>query len=212
MDHAEIYLSDEALRLLLPEMAPETFLDCLLAAEFHADAIRLLSHLLPKQAAVWWGCLCAWQLARPEKNLVETDALHAAAEWVMLPSEENRRGAEGPGGAATMQTPAGCLAMAAFWSGGSMIGPELPKLPPPADASARLVSGAILTAVLRQEPSRWRESFGQVLAVGKEILHGRCLWPEAAATTEESAPASRWKPGFIVAGPADVRVGAFAEI
>lgn len=184
--HQSINPSKSARRLLLPGASPQAFLESLLAAELYGDAINVLPHLLSKQGAVWWGCLCAWQAARPEPTPIEAKALQAALRWVMMPSEENRRSAEGPGRAATLQTPAGCLALAAFWSGGSMIAPEVGMVVPPSHATTRLVAGAVMTAAILHEPLNWKQHYCQFLAMGQDIIRGNNLWTELVQDEEHA--------------------------
>src|SRR6266849_9173500 len=122
-----IRLSRDAAQLLRPELTPQAFFEMLVEREKDTDALRFLAHCLPKRRAVWWGCLCLWRTHGPEPAVKsspiagpEAVALAAAARWVKQPWEENRLRAETPGREAGLKTAAGCLAMASFWSGGSM--------------------------------------------------------------------------------------------
>src|SRR5207237_10478430 len=116
-------LKAESLKLLHDNPSPRAFFDLLVQHEQFGDAVRFLAHALPKRAAIWWGCLCLWDMCWPEPAEVVEAAVRAAVQWVLDPSEPHRRAAEKAGRAAGFQTAAGCLAMAAFWSRGSMSRP-----------------------------------------------------------------------------------------
>ena len=113
-------LGDEAKKLLRDGMAPRPFLDVLIEKQEFADAVRFLAHALPKREAVWWACQCARQAYGANPPAPLGPALQAAEKWVIDPSEENRRAAHAASEAAGLGVPAGCAAMAAFFSGGSL--------------------------------------------------------------------------------------------
>ena len=113
-------LGEDAKKLLRDGMTPPQFLAVLTEKQLAVDAVRFLAHALPKREAVWWACLCARQAAGGNLPAKPAAALQAAERWAADPSEDNRRKAQAAAEAAEMSTPAGCAAMAAFWSGGSM--------------------------------------------------------------------------------------------
>src|SRR5438876_187008 len=112
-------LSDEGKKVLRDNMTPAQALDALVAAKQYVDAVRLLAFGLPKREAVWWACQCARQaVAAPPPKVAA--ALASAEKWVKDPTDENRRANQTAAEAAELATPAGCAAMAAFMSGGSI--------------------------------------------------------------------------------------------
>jgi hypothetical protein len=164
--------------LLCDELTPRAYFELLRERELYIDAIRFLARALPKRLGVWWGCLCAWHVAGPGSSPEVLAALRAAVRWVLDPSEENRRAAEGPGLVEDFATAASCLAMAAHWSGGSMLRPELPVVSPPEDVTAKLVTGAIQRAVVQRGFAEARDHYRQFLAMGAEIARGQNLWAD----------------------------------
>jgi len=171
-------LDKKAKELLRDELTARAYFELLCERELFLDAIRFLSRALPKRLGVWWGCLCAWHVAGPDSPPEVLAALRAAVRWVLEPSEENRRAAEGPGQAGDFETAASCLAMAAHWSGGSMLPPHLPVVPPPEDLTGKLVGGAIQRAALKRGYAEVRRHYREFLAMGSEIARGRDLWAE----------------------------------
>ncbi len=173
------HLSKAACRLLREARSPDKYFNTLIARQLYADAVRFLAQTLPKRRSIWWGCLCAlWH----EKNAAEPeaaeDSLQAAVRWVLEPSEMNRRFAGEVGRADGFGTIAGCLAMSAFWSGGSMSRPELPHVSPPEELTGRLVGGAILLAALRGDVFAIQERFRECLALGLEVARGENLYAD----------------------------------
>jgi hypothetical protein len=168
----DLDLQDPARRLLSPDLTPRQFFERLVEQQEYADAVRFLAHALPKRLAVWWGCLCVWHVYRLEPPESVAAALDAALAWVLDPSEEHRRAAEAPAMVAELKSPAGCLAMAACWSGGSMAPPDLPVVPTPPDLTARLVGGAVLLAAAQRAP-RLDAFYQQFLALGRDVARGK---------------------------------------
>lgn len=183
-------LSAAAKALLCPEMSVRALADRLAEAGLCADAVAVMPHLLTKQAAVWWGCLCAWDGVRgPGKEPFQA-ALGAAVRWVLEPGEQTRRQAEAAGQAAgALSTPAGALAMAAFWSDGSMSRPEFPPVPPPPDLTASVVGGAVLLAAAQQAPQQMEAMQRNFLTLARFVERGALHWQHTIRST--SAEKSR---------------------
>src|SRR5690606_31293167 len=69
LEHFRLRPETRALLPKLNQLSPPNAFAELFQRRIYADAIRLLAISLPKQAAVWWGTLCTWDLyrqARPE--------------------------------------------------------------------------------------------------------------------------------------------------
>jgi hypothetical protein len=168
-----LVLSENATKLLAPQMTSRQFFDALAAVPALADdAVRFLAAALPKREAVWWGVLCLKEgLPRP-LDPTAAKALATAAAWVKEPSEANRRAAGAAAEAAGYGTPAGCAAAAAFWSGGSLNPPHLPPVPPKEELTGTAVSGAILLATIVVPPAP-AAAKARFLALGAEVASGK---------------------------------------
>ena len=169
-------LSDEAKPLLKPQQTPGQLLEALAAKSYWIDAVRLLAHALPKREAVWWALVCARTAhgANPPPKIAA--ALQAAEKWVLDPSEENRRPAWPAAEAAEIGTPAGCAAVAAFWTGGSLAPPQAPVIPPGEFLTAQGVAGSVLLAAVLTQPEKAQEKYKQFINTGAEIASGTNRW------------------------------------
>jgi hypothetical protein len=89
--------------------------------------------------------------------------------------------------AATFGTPAGCAAVAAFWSGGSLGPPNVPAIPPGEYLTAHGVAGAVMLAAVAPEPEKAPGKYRGFLALGVEVSNGEHPWPEPKPRREEPA-------------------------
>jgi hypothetical protein len=180
---AQAKLDDAAQSLLAPSMTPAQFVAKLGERQMHAEGITVMAHALPMRQAIWWGALCVWRSTDSQLSRLkpaEVGALRAAVAWALQPSEENRRAAQKAAETAQPSTPAGCLAMAAFFSAGSMTEQALPMVPVPPFATAQAVAVAILLAATRnggRKANGYRQRF---LELGTLIANGRFRWDDPA--------------------------------
>jgi hypothetical protein len=168
-------LGEEARKLLRDELTPWEYFDLLLQAQHYPDAIRFLAYALPKREAVWWACLCARNVSGTPPPSQIAAALEAAERWVADQTEENRRAAMPAAEAAEFRTPAGCAAVAAFWSGGSLGPPDLPVIPPGEYLTAHAVASTVMLAAVLMEPENAVEKYRTFLTQGIEVandIHG----------------------------------------
>ncbi len=115
-----LLLSDASKALLAPAHTPREFFDALrVHPPLAEDAIRFLAAALPKREAVWWALGCV-RSAFPKPVPQAARAIAAADAWVKEPTEANRRACGEAASAADYGTAPGCLAAAAFLSGGSL--------------------------------------------------------------------------------------------
>jgi hypothetical protein len=167
---------EEARRLLRDDLSADAYAALLTREHLYADAVQFLAHRLPKREAVWWACLCVWKVLRPEPPAKEAVALEAAVHWVQDPSEANRRAAQKVGEAAGPGTPAGGVALAAFWSGGSMAPPGLPEVAPPTFLTARTLAGALRLAAVRVRPDAQDVPLRLFVDLGGAVADGKNRW------------------------------------
>jgi hypothetical protein len=173
-------LEAPALELLDPARGPREFLAALDGAEHHVDALKFLAYLLPPREAVWWAWMCARRQAGEDASPEVLQALRATEQWVSQPTDEHRRAAMAAGEAAGFDTPAGCAALAAFLSGGSLAPPELAEVPPPLFGTARAVFGSLVLSAVSEEPEKAPERYRAFYAHGTELANRIRLWDSLA--------------------------------
>jgi len=173
-------LSDDARALLAggaPPPPPKDFIARLAERNLQADAVRFLAHALPRRESVWWAWVCARKTAGAEPPPPIKAALDATERWIVQPSEEHRRQTLIFGEAADFGTAAGCAALAAFMTGGSLAPPDAPAVPPGEFMTAKAVSGAVTLAAVATEPDKAGEKFNEFLRLGLEVAERTRLWP-----------------------------------
>jgi hypothetical protein len=170
-------LSNRAVGLVAKHSAPVAYVEQLAREGLAADGLEFVAHWLPKRAAIWWGCLCLWHVRRPTLPAAEEAALRALVQWVRDPSETRRRALDAVAAAAGhMRTPAGGLACAAFFSGGSLAPPGLPVVAPPPDLTAHTVAQVLGVAALHTHSARAGETHRHFLELGLEVARGENRW------------------------------------
>ena len=98
------------------------FIKDLVAGPTPEDAITFCAYLLGRREAVWWGHQCLSML--PDKLAPEDLAVARARRGLGAPARGgNAHSALEAGMASPTKTPGVWIALAAGWSGGSMIGP-----------------------------------------------------------------------------------------
>ncbi|MEP6690686.1 MAG: hypothetical protein ABJD07_05980 [Gemmatimonadaceae bacterium] len=175
-DLAEV--SDDAKGALRPEHAPQDLVAALVAGELFADAVRVMAHALPKREGVWWAWMCA-RRAASSPGAAEADALAATERWIAQPTEPNRRAAFDASQSATLETAAGCAALAAFLTSGSVAPPNVAAVPPPAFASAKAIAGGVTIAAVKTDPEHAPEKFRAFIQQSLDVAQRINLWGTA---------------------------------
>jgi hypothetical protein len=174
-------LSDEARALLRPDHKPAQFFALLGRRELFRDAVRFAAHYLPKRQAIWWGCLCAWELFRPQTPPAEESAFRTVVDWVREPSEAHRRAALSAAQTAGTRTLSRPLAMAVFSAEGSLSPPDCPIVEPDENQTALFVAAAVILAG-QLAPRRHRTTFQHhFLELAADLSQGHGLWDEPSA-------------------------------
>ena len=125
------------------EQFPTDFLQTLVAAGKIEDAVTFCSYLLPRREAVWWACGCARALLGEIPRDRSTPLL-AAEAWVQHPDDRRRTAALEIGTKGDRNDPLTWLALAAGWSGGSLVATPEVTIPVPPYVTARTARIAIL--------------------------------------------------------------------
>ena len=171
-------LGDDALAALAGgDPAPRAFLATLIERELFADAVKFVAHALQKREAVWWAWVCARKAAGADVEPKIKAALDATERWIVQPTDDNRRQAMTLGEAAEFSTAAGCAALAAFMSGGSIAPPNVQAVAPGEFLTAQAVSGSVTIAAVSGDPAQAKERFQEYLRLGLEVADRTKLWP-----------------------------------
>jgi hypothetical protein len=170
------------------ECAPLDYVSQLLASRRPTDALTFLAYLLPRREAIWWAHQCVAAILGPRAN---TTALRAAEDWVRAPDEERRHAALEIGKAGDQRVATTWLALAAGWSGGSLIGAEhTPVLPPPSSC-AKAVNAAVVLAVCTVDQRTMPAWISACVEAGIRFADGeeaKVIAPKPAAAVRSTAP------------------------
>jgi hypothetical protein len=146
------------------DVHPLVFLKHLQDSVMPEDAIGFCAYLLARREAVHWACQCI-RATKVELDGESSKLIGLAEQWVDLPEEDNRRLALDAGIAAVTIGPPAWTAMAAGWSGGSILGEPHQPVPPPPHITAQLVRAAVLTSLAWLPAKQRREKLsGAVMA------------------------------------------------
>lgn len=174
--HGRIKLKEAATRWLDDQVSPREFFDRLVRHDCLADARRVLAHAMPKRRALWWGCLCGLDACRDSMPPAVSEVIDAVVRFVRQPNEENRRIMLPLGKRVGVNTLAGSLAMATFFSRGSVSRPGLPEVAPRPCVTGRLVGVAVYLASVTRDPKHYKARLRGYLAWGRDIACGKNLW------------------------------------
>ncbi|MEL6519826.1 MAG: hypothetical protein AAFQ66_02620 [Pseudomonadota bacterium] len=146
------------------------FIKLLVDSPIPEEAITFCAYILPRRFSVWWGHECLKIL---DQTLDANDAamLELAAAWVGNPEEESRYAAMDAAMEATSKTPGVWIALGAGWSGGSMVGPETPPVPPAPYLTARAVNAGILSVLARVDVSERIENLDRFTRMAIKLGH-----------------------------------------
>jgi hypothetical protein len=134
--------------------------------------------LLPKRHAVWWGHLCVQDACAGALKAPEAAANDAARAWVEDPSETNRRQCETAATKTKYDGPGSWLAMAAFWSSGSIAAPEMAEVAPDDKLTGQAVTSSLMIAAVTGDPTRSKDRYRAFLSKALEVASGKIPLPE----------------------------------
>ncbi|HTL94052.1 MAG TPA: hypothetical protein VL157_00810 [Gemmatimonadaceae bacterium] len=169
-------LGDDAKAALAPAHGPRQYVQALLDQKLYPDAVRFLAHALPKREGIWWAWVCARRASSDAPAPLEMTALDATEKWITQPTDENRRAAMRAAEAAGLATPAGCTALAAFVSGGSLGPANTPPVPPGEFLTAKAITGAVVSAAVGGDAAKAPERYQGFIAQGLDVVNRLQLW------------------------------------
>ncbi len=141
-----------------------------------AKAVRVQAHLLPKRQAVWWGVHCVEEFAE-QLQPQERTAFDAARIWVADPTETHRRRCEAAAGRTKYDGPGSWLAMAAFWSGGSLTAPDMPAVSPDEKLTGQGVTSSLMIASVLGDPGQAKQRYQAFLMKAPQVASGAIPLP-----------------------------------
>ncbi|MCU1292293.1 MAG: putative secreted protein [Bryobacterales bacterium] len=163
-------LSEEGKTLAASEPGPTRFVQLLESRGLFKDAIQFLTHGLPIEVSIRWGCTVMRELLGEEELRASTEALEAAERWLETPGDEARWRAKSAAEKSGMSLPPDLIAMAAFFSGASVTPVDTPPTAPPIYVANRMAANAIQLAVLSRHPEKAPERYRRALQIGRQVV------------------------------------------
>ncbi len=149
------------------------FVEMLANHEKFMDAIRVLAFAMGKLTVIEWSLKCVKLAVEDGMSKVDTKALDTVQRWLGDRTEGLRREAYAVSQEAEHATPASWVAMAAFWSEGSMgPPPPAPPLAPGPTQCAHAATGAILLAAVARQPEKAPDRYREFIRIGMEMVGG----------------------------------------
>lgn len=175
-DRAEF---DEDTRALAkPDMPVRAYVEQLAAAGRLREAAGAMAHLLPKQEAIRWGLESIRQTPAAGAKPGTEVAMKAVEDWLSAADDAKRRAAYQAAEQVGIGTPAGCLGLAVFLSGGSMAPLGTPVAPEPEPALCpRMVAGAMAMAVAF-DPQNAVKHYRAIVDRGFRMAEDLKVWEE----------------------------------
>ena len=159
-------------------MSAQQFLDVMIEQGELVDAVTFMACVLPKREAVWWGYLCAREVRGGELTAVDASALAAALEWVRDPTDPHRRAAKAAADATQYATPAGLVALATFFTGGSLAPPDVQAVPPAEHLTAQTIRSAVVAAAVIHAPQDADVHYRGYLQTGLDVAKRKLRWDQ----------------------------------
>lgn len=132
------------------------------------QAVAFIGHALPRHEGVAWAAQVLDERAREEKlKPRDRQALDVAMRWVGEPNDDHRRAAYEAAGTASENSAESLLALAVYFSGGSIAPPDLQPVLPPPEISGRLGSAAVIVAAHRSADSK--AAMARALDLGEQV-------------------------------------------
>jgi hypothetical protein len=147
------------------------FLRSQIAVQRWEPAISFCAYLLPRRTAVAWASQSVRRMmSSPRAD--ESRMLEFAEAWVKDPDEPRRRKALSAGTVGDRKSPATWVALAAGWSGGSIVPEEMGYAPADPEQTAKAVRVALFIALSRIEAPEKQRVMTPCLQNGIQLASG----------------------------------------
>lgn len=182
---------------------PGLVVDALLAGGKAPVALRLLACALPPRESVWWAWVAARHAATAQQQRAERspapeepralppsplvlETLAAVEQWIAQPTDDNRRAVWALAEKVGIDTPAGAVGAAAFFTNGSLTPPGGPFVPAPAGLYTTLASAAVIAAAVATDVERLGEVATAFIAQGYEVVKRLGGWDAALVSAKQT--------------------------
>ena len=176
-DRAE--LKEDARSVAPPNTPVRLFVQQLARRGLAQEAIGALAQLLPQRACISWGLNSIRQVTAAAETPQAGPALKAVEQWIADPNDELRRAAYKAGKQADLSTPAGCLALGVYLSGGSLAPLEAPVMP--IEAAPHLCGKTVaiaMAAAVAMDPRNAAELRAAFLDQGFHLAEQLKIWEQ----------------------------------
>jgi hypothetical protein len=163
-------LSDPAKELARDDLRPSRYVELLEKAKLFKDAVLFLVYGLPIPLGIRWGCRCCRELLTEQQIEEMKLSLEAAEGWTEAPSDEARWAAKDAAEKDDVKSPADLLAMAVFFSGGSVTPPNTPEAQAPPHVAQKMTAGSIQVSVLTNAPEKAEERYQKALQISRDLV------------------------------------------
>ncbi|POF29261.1 DUF6931 family protein [Roseibium marinum] len=153
------------------DIAPQDYALELQGGDAPLTALAYFAHVLPKRESVWWGMKCVSGLDA-SGTADDRQVLVLSETWVREGDEEARAAVHAAAEAASTESAAVWIGLAAGWSGGSLSPNPEHRVEMPDDLTAKAVNTALLIALGTVEPAQRDEALKSCLSAGLSFAEG----------------------------------------
>lgn len=168
---AGLDLSADAKALAVDDLSPQGFLAVLADNGHWTDAVRFMAFALPAREAVWWACAVCRAIGSSTRGGGEA-CLDLAERWVFEPSAANGQACLAAAEALGFEGAPAYAALAAFWTGPSLVPDALPAVPPDPRLCPIGASASVLLAVAGDDPLRAADLHASAIRIAVDIANG----------------------------------------
>lgn len=144
------------------------FVDSLEEGATPEEAITFFAYAMTPRMAVWWGHECLIHRGDLDEN--DQKWLKLVHDWVEDPGEESRSQALDQVNASEELSAPSMIAMAAAWSGGSMVTSADAPVPPPIHLTPRALNASLLTGIADLSIAQRRSEISNFIRIGKDLV------------------------------------------